>query len=149
MPDRTFLPKEAAYAKALQRQTYFNGGVNMYACLYKDTLSANEVTALADYLAHEANFDGYARATLDMNAISLLGGTAWFLFGSGTALFTYHTPSVPPVSNNIGGLFVLVETAAGPPAVYDLGMVITFDPILGMGVVGDVISKLVGEIEGN
>jgi len=147
----SFLPKEGAYTKALQRQAYYNGGGRVIlACLYKQSFRPSPANVMADYIANECTFDGYARHTIpSMDAIALLGTTAWLLFASELALFIYGPATVPPVTDTAGGVFILVQTAAGPPAVYDMGPVFPFDAPVSFSQVGDTATQLVSEPETN
>lgn len=147
----SFLPKEAAYTKALQRQAYYNTAPAVIrACLYKSSFRPTAANVMQDYLDNECAFDGYARHTIpSMDAIALLGTTAWLLFASELALFIYGPATVPPITDTAGGVFILVETAAGPPAVFDMGPVFPFDTPVAFSQVGDTATQLVSEPETN
>lgn len=57
--------------------------------------------------AIEANYDGYAAATLtDALAVYQNGANSW-AFQVPTKQFSYGTPGTPPVTNTIYGMYVL------------------------------------------
>ncbi len=143
MADRTFLPKTGARVKATQRKTYMT---TCKVLLYKSDWTPDESSVLADYIAHEADFGGYVRASIAMDTIELLGATAYLLFSNVLATFQADGTAPP---NDIGGMAILVQTAPGPPAVYDLGPVTTFDAPVPMGAADDTISRVASEVESN
>lgn len=144
MADRTFRLKEAAKLLALREQTYAG---TVVVGLFKDTILVTETTPIADILAAECDFDGYVRATdVDLSTLAQLGASAYMILSHVMASFQYGPPAVPPVPNNVAGLFVLVQTAPGPPAVYAPFLVTVFDAPIPMAADLDLIEKVVSEV---
>lgn len=146
----SFLPKEGALTKALQRQAYYNTApTQIQACLYKSSFRPTAENTMADFIANEVAFDGYGREVItSMDTISLLGTTAWLLFASLLATFVYGPATVPPVTDTAGGCFVLVRTATGPD-VFEMGPVFPFDAPVAFSQVGDTATQLISEPETN
>jgi len=125
--------------------TMNNGGVLAAMTLVKPTFAACKLkltkalvnvlptTELADLTAVEADFDGYAAATITAALGPYLhsgGGGALLL---PTQLFTFHTPSTPPVTNIIYNWWI--ETAAGD--LVDAGI---FSTPIPMGSIGNALA---------
>ncbi len=144
MPDRTFRPKEQALLLAQREQLY---AAVIVVGLWKDGIVVDENTPIATVLANECDFDGYARAEdVILDTLASLGASAFLNLAHIMAQFVYGPVADPQITNNVGGMFVLVQTAVGPPAVYDVFSYTTFDAPVPMGNVGDVIEKVVSEV---
>jgi hypothetical protein len=138
MPDSQFLSQAGAYQLALQRQTYLENAV-MH--LFQFPFVPTPASTLADLLAQEANFDGYATKTIaTWPEIVAASGTAFLLYGAQQTFIWSHVNL--DVGNMIAGHFIV--SAAG-----DLVDVVTYDAALPMQGPFQSIAKTPAELCSN
>jgi hypothetical protein len=127
--DATFVSQQGAYDQAVSAQTRY---ANCVMHLFQQSLiSPTPLNSAADFLAAEADFDGYAPATIATWADPVLAGPAWAIYApTQTFRFVYDTGVV----NSIGGYFLL--TAGG-----DLIGYTTFDPAENAASMGQAIIR--------
>lgn len=141
MPERTFRVKSANLVLANQRKQYMNViAVGLFQAPYVPT----ETSTLEDVLAAEADFSGYSRKILSMDTIERLGLASYLLFSNTLATFQHNGGAN---SNNINGMFVLAQTAPGPPPTYELVSCTVFDQPIPMSQANDTISRIASEVE--
>jgi hypothetical protein len=122
-------PKTGALDIAASVQAGMAGAV---IHLYKSPVALSPNLTLADMVAVEANYDGYAAQTVATWNPPYLDPAGGATTASGYKQFNYATEASPGTTNNIYGLFV--ENAAGV-----LILVMAFDAPAPMGETGDSV----------
>lgn len=85
------------------------GLANATVHLYQQPLQLNPQVTLAQMLAIEADYDGYAAQTVDAWSPPYLDPNGGATISSGYLQFNFATEASPSVTNNIYGLFVVAE----------------------------------------
>jgi hypothetical protein len=107
MADTTFVASQGAFDEASLTQTQL---VNCTMHLFQQSLlpAPTPTTPLSAFLAAEANFDGYAPATIAVWSAPVLAGSAWAIYApTQTFRWTFSLGVV----NTIGGYWI--QTAGG------------------------------------
>lgn len=116
MADASFVSQQGAFDAAVAAQTALENAV-MHLFIAGE-ITPTPLSTAADFLAAEANFDGYAPATIATWAAPVLAGSAWAIYApTQTFRYTFSAGAV----NSIGGYFII--TAGG-----DLLGYTTFNP---------------------
>jgi hypothetical protein len=106
MPDQTSLSLAGALVQATANQARM---ANSVMHLFKVGFNPSASSTLADFLAAECDFDGYAPATIAAWGAPVLAGVAWATYAP-TQTFRW-THVADDVGNAVGGHFLV--TAAG------------------------------------
>jgi hypothetical protein len=121
MPDTQFLSQAGALLLAQRQQTYL---IDSVVHLFQSTFTPAPGNVLADYLAAECDFDGYAPKTIAAwNEIVAAASTAFIVFAPTQTWIWAHVSL--DVGNMVGGHFIV--SAAG-----DLVDVVIYDPPIPM-----------------
>jgi hypothetical protein len=86
--------------------------------LFQEGFTPTPTSTLSDFLANEADFDGYEPATIASWSAPVLAGSAWAIYAP---IQTFRYTFSSGVTNIIGGYWI--ETASG-----DLKDYTTFNP---------------------
>jgi hypothetical protein len=135
MADSSFVSSQGAEDVALLVQTQL---VNCTMHLFQADLlpSPTPTTPLSTFLAAEANFDGYAPATIAAWQDPVLAGNAWAIYApTQTFRFTFSAG----VGNVIGGYFIV--TAGG-----DLKDYTVFNPSEAVNAPGQAVIRTPVEV---
>jgi hypothetical protein len=116
MPDASYLSLTGAKIEAAAAKTLL---ANSVLHCFKQGFNPSPTSTLADFLAHEADFDGYAPLTIATWANPVLAGVAYAIFAP-TQTFRWVLDMIA-VGNQIGGTFLV--TSGG-----DLYQYTQFDP---------------------
>lgn len=116
MPDASYLSLTGAKLEAAAAQTRF---VNSVLHLFQAGFSPTPTSTLADFLAHECDFDNYAPITIVAWHAPVLAGAAYAVYASTQTFLWAHVSA--DVGNAVGGSFLV--TAGG-----DLVQYTIFDP---------------------
>lgn len=116
MPDASYLSLTGAKVEAAAAKTRL---ANAVLHLFKSGFVPTPTSTLADFLAQEADYDGYAALTIATWADPVLAGAAYGIYAP-TQTFRWSHVSAD-VGNQIGGAFLV--TSGG-----DLYQYTVFDP---------------------
>lgn len=100
--------------------------------LYKAVMNPTPNTTIEELEANEADYDGYAEATLTAWNAPYLDPSGGATIASPYEQFEYGPAAVPPVGNFINGFWV--EDAAGVVA-----LIVEFDGPVSMNAIGDAL----------
>jgi hypothetical protein len=134
MPDINGLSLAGALVQATANRTRMAASV-MH--LFKYGWVPTPTSTLADFLAHECDFDGYAPLTIATWALPVLAGQAWATYAP-TQTFRW-TAGVGNVGNQAGGHFLV--TSAGDLMDYSI-----YDPSIPVQGVGQAVIKTPVEV---
>lgn len=116
MPDYSFLSLAGAKVEAAAAKTRL---ANSVLHLFKSGWVPTPTSTLADYLAHECDFDGYVSKTIAAWADPVLAGAAYVIYAPAQTFPWEH--DTDDVGNQVGGSFLV--TSGG-----DLYQATVFDP---------------------
>lgn len=89
---------------------------NSVVRLFKSTFNPSPTSTKADFIAAEADYDGYAAVTVAAWGAPILYGQGWATFAP-TQTFRY-TAGASNIGNTIGGYFLV--TSAGDLMIYEV-----------------------------
>lgn len=105
MPDASYLAMTGAKKEAQAGKT------RMAACvarLFQSSFAPNVNSTLADFIAAEADYDGYVALTIATWADPVLAGAGYVIFAP-TQTFRWEHDT-DDVGNQIGGLFIVLSS---------------------------------------
>jgi len=110
--------------------------------LFKSGLIISQFTTRAELRANEANFNGYTAGGYPLAAWTgpIFYPAGGVIISSPLVNVAFSGPTVPPVTNSIGGCWV--EDASG-----DVRIVIQFDPTKSLAVLGDGFPAVIQIVE--
>lgn len=116
MPDFSFLSLAGAKVEAVAGKTRL---ANSVLHLFKSGWTPDPTSTLADYLAHECDFDNYAPKTIATWGNPVLAGAAYVIYAPMQTFPWQHVAD--DVGNQVGGAFLV--TSGG-----ELYQATVFDP---------------------
>lgn len=106
MPDQSYLSLSGALLETQEAQTSL---VNSVMHLFKSDFVPQPTSTLADFLAAECDYDGYAPLTITAWQDPVLAGTGWAIYAPTQTFRWAH--DTDDVGNMVGGHFIVTAGA--------------------------------------